>query len=116
MRYVFFILFIFLFGCRDQEIMEEHDVFDLAVSGPVSAGEDRFIFKREVLLLGDSSNIQSSTAFVWTQLAGPEAEIENPFDLRTKVRNLSPGIYMFALSRTDGSETLSDTVVITVTI
>lgn len=116
MKILLLLSFFLIFGCDRKEPIEEHDVFDLAMSGPLSAGDDRHVLRKETVLVGDSSNIHPSTSFAWTQLVGPAVKIETPFGLHTKVSDLSTGIYMFALSRTDGSETLSDTVVITVTM
>lgn len=95
----------------------EHNIWDLAESGPVSAGEDKLLRRSETVLRGDSSNIQPTTEFQWTQVFGPKkVTIEDPLSLETKISNLTAGKYVFILNRTDGTETLSDTVTITVTM
>lgn len=115
MKILILILLLGFISCSKEPI-EEHDLWDLATSGPLEAGEDILVKKSEVVLKGDSSNIGPETEFQWTQVYGPKALIENPHHLVTKVSALSAGKYVFILSRTDGSERLSDTVSITVTM
>jgi predicted esterase len=96
--------------------VEEVNVNDLVNSGPVSAGTNKIITLpvNSVSLAGTSSNVQTTTKFLWTQTLGARAKIESPTTPTTKISNLLEGVYTFKISRTDGTETISDDVNVTV--
>ena len=103
--------------CRDDVTPTEViDVYDVVQSGPLSAGDDVSTthLQGAVTLKGSTENQNRSTTLSWRKVSGGNAVIKSPDQLQTHITGLEAGIYIFRLTRTDGSVSLSDDVVIKV--
>jgi predicted esterase len=96
--------------------VEVSNVYDLAVSGSIKAGTDKVLTLplNYLSLSGVADNVSETTSFQWVKVSGPEATISTPSSLSTKISNLTEGQYLFQITRTDGSEKVSDSVSVTV--
>ena len=117
-----FILFLTLLlvtaGCCEEDLTptEVINVFDIVQSGPLSAGDDISISQLHgaVTLRGMTENQNERTLIYWKKISGGNAVIESPEELKTVISGLHAGMYIFRLTRIDGSVSISDDVVIKV--
>jgi len=115
-RYVFRVNALRFFDLQLAQSTVEVIVDSAGNTAPTAnAGTDQTGTAGEVLTLDGSGSSIDTTRYYWTQLAGPPAELTNPFAASPSFTPPAAGTYVFSLKVSDGSATgTNDSVVFTV--
>jgi hypothetical protein len=107
MKYYFF-LFLFMALKLNAQVKKTEAKVDTLVEPEkkprVFAGKPKTLAfdERQTTLRGEADGFNGKIYVEWSKVEGPNSfEIANPHELKTKISNLEPGVYVFELKVTD---------------